>query len=42
MLPKSGSDHNPLRVNKWWLEEPDFEEVVRKAWDVKCPKTDPI
>jgi hypothetical protein len=57
MLPKSGIDHNPLRVNfggdkqlnhsifrfeKWWLEEPNFEEVVRKAWDLKCPKTDPI
>jgi hypothetical protein len=57
MLPKSGGDHNPLKINfgggkkviqkififeKWWLEQPDFEEVVKKAWDIKCPETDPM
>jgi hypothetical protein len=48
MLPKGCSDHNPLRVSfggesqtifrfeKWWLEMPEFGEVVRKAWDIEC------
>jgi hypothetical protein len=24
-----------FRFKKWWLECEDFDEVVRKAWDLK-------
>lgn len=25
-----------FRFEKWWLQQEDFPEVVRKAWDVSC------
>jgi hypothetical protein len=28
-----------FRFEKWWLERPDFREVVKKAWTTQCPMT---
>jgi hypothetical protein len=31
-----------FRFEKWWLERADFKEVVRKAWDAHCLRTEAI
>jgi hypothetical protein len=27
---------------KWWLEQADFKELVKKVWETKCAFTNPI
>jgi hypothetical protein len=27
---------------KWWFETKGFEEVVMKAWDIRCPSPEPL
>jgi hypothetical protein len=31
-----------FRFGKWWLEMKDFEELVKKEWDFKCPLSEPV
>jgi hypothetical protein len=31
-----------FRFEKWWLEQPDFRELVLKVWNTNCAFTDPL
>lgn len=31
-----------FRFEKWWLDQPDFKEVVYKAWNTECIFIDPM
>jgi hypothetical protein len=31
-----------FRFEKWWLEQPDFKELVGKVWSTPCAFTDPL
>jgi hypothetical protein len=31
-----------FRFEKWWLEIDGFAKVVKKAWEIRCPTTDPM
>lgn len=31
-----------FRFEKWWLERPDFEDLVVKTWNLPCSETNPI
>lgn len=31
-----------FRFEKWWLEQPDFRELIYKLWDTPCAFTDPM
>jgi hypothetical protein len=31
-----------FRFEKWWLKMPEFGDVVKKAWDIKCHEADPV
>ncbi|CAD6332621.1 unnamed protein product [Miscanthus lutarioriparius] len=33
---------NVFRFEKWWLEQPDFKELVVKIWNTPCAFTDPL
>jgi hypothetical protein len=39
---KGHNSQHIFRFEKWWLEMPDFTKVVEKAWDLKCPSSDPV
>lgn len=43
---RAGSDHVPLILNldfeKWWLEQPDFRQLVTKLWSTPCAFTHPL
>jgi hypothetical protein len=31
-----------FRFEKWWLEQPEFKELVVKVWNTPCAFTDPL
>ena len=31
-----------FRFEKWWLDQPDFREIVTKIWKTSCVYTDPM
>jgi hypothetical protein len=31
-----------FRFEKWWLQQPDFKELVAKLWNTPCSFTDPV
>lgn len=31
-----------FRFEKWWLEQPDFKEMVRKLWNTPCAFEEPL
>jgi hypothetical protein len=33
---------NIFRFEKWWLEQPDFKELVFKVWNTACAFTNPL
>jgi len=33
---------NIFRFEKWWLEQPDFKDLVIKVWNTPCAFTDPL
>jgi hypothetical protein len=33
---------NKFRFEKWWLERPDFKDVVTKAWNTSCSNCNPV
>jgi hypothetical protein len=37
-----GKKTSIFRFEKWWLEQPDFRELVIKVWDTPCAFTDPL
>ena len=39
---QDGKKQNMFRFEKWWLEQPDFKELVIKIWNTPCAFTDPL
>jgi len=33
---------NMFRFEKWWLQQPDFKDLVKKVWNTECIFTDPL
>ena len=33
---------NMFRFEKWWLQQPDFKDLVKKVWNIECIFTDPL
>jgi len=31
-----------FRFEKWWLQQPDFKELIAKLWNTHCAFTDPL
>jgi len=31
-----------FRFEKWWLQQPDFKELIAKLWNTSCAFTDPL
>jgi hypothetical protein len=31
-----------FKFEKWWLEVDGFAEVVKGAWQTRCPSSDPV
>jgi len=31
-----------FRFEKWWLQQPDFKELIAKLWNTPCAFTDPL
>lgn len=31
-----------FRFEKWWLQQPDFKELINKLWNTPCALTDPL
>jgi hypothetical protein len=33
---------NIFRFEKWWLQQPDFRELITKLWNTPCAFNDPL
>lgn len=40
--PEGGKKPSIFRFEKWWLEPPDFRELIYKLWNTPCASTDPM